>query len=356
MALNTSINTEMTVTNHTALYRFTFPAAAVPMKTTDKGSVPNEPLILVDLTDLSNSRSMANISVDDRTGRITGSGTFKPSFGIGTYTLHFCADFQGAEIKQTGVFQNTRAGTQPKSLKTQTDGSSSPPVPAGAFVQFKKPGKHNQIAARVGLSFINPQQACRNSEREIGDFNFDYTRQKARDAWADKLSAVQVSTKGVSKTIQTVFWSGMYRTMISPQDYTGENPLWKSSEPCEFGNPRHLSTMPVAHQSVADYDSFYCIWDSYRSIHPLLTLLDPVSQTLMVRSLIDIYRHEGKLPDCRMSLCKGFTQGGSNADVVLADAYVKNLHDGIDWKTGYEAVVSDAEGMFDHPLNYRSAY
>ncbi|KAL3963007.1 hypothetical protein ACCO45_004530 [Purpureocillium lilacinum] len=323
LALNTSINTEMTVTNHTALYRFTFPAAAVPMKTTDKGSVPNEPLILVDLTDLSNSRSMANISVDDRTGRITGSGTFKPSFGIGTYTLHFCADFQGAEIKQTGVFQNTRAGTQPKSLKTQTDGSSSPPVPAGAFVQFKKPGKHNQIAARVGLSFINPQQACRNSEREIGDFNFDYTRQKARDAWADKLSAVQVSTKGVSKTIQTVFWSGMYRTMISPQDYTGENPLWKSSEPY--------------------YDSFYCIWDSYRSIHPLLTLLDPVSQTLMVRSLIDIYRHEGKLPDCRMSLCKGFTQGGSNADVVLADAYVKNLHDGIDWKTGYEAVVSDAE-------------
>ncbi|OAQ69581.1 alpha-1,2-mannosidase subfamily [Purpureocillium lilacinum] len=274
-------------------------------------------------SDLSNSRSMANISVDDRTGRITGSGTFKPSFGIGTYTLHFCADFQGAEIKQTGVFQNTRAGTQPKSLKTQTDGSSSPPVPAGAFVQFKKPGKHNQIAARVGLSFINPQQACRNSEREIGDFNFDYTRQKARDAWADKLSAVQVSTKGVSKTIQTVFWSGMYRTMISPQDYTGENPLWKSSEPY--------------------YDSFYCIWDSYRSIHPLLTLLDPVSQTLMVRSLIDIYRHEGKLPDCRMSLCKGFTQGGSNADVVLADAYVKNLHDGIDWKTGYEAVVSDAE-------------
>lgn len=237
LALNTSINTEMTVTNHTALYRFTFPAAAVPMKTTDKGSVPNEPLILVDLTDLSNSRSMANISVDDRTGRITGSGTFKPSFGIGTYTLHFCADFQGAEIKQTGVFQNTRAGTQPKSLKTQTDGSSSPPVPAGAFVQFKKPGKHNQIAARVGLSFINPQQACRNSEREIGDFNFDYTRQKARDAWADKLSAVQVSTKGVSKTIQTVFWSGMYRTMISPQDYTGENPLWKSSEPCEFGTP-----------------------------------------------------------------------------------------------------------------------
>jgi len=45
-----------------------------------------------------------------------------------------------------------------------------------------------------------------------------------------------------------------------------------------------------------------------------------------------------------MSLCKGFTQGGSNADIVLADAYVKGLTEGIDWATGYEAVVSDAEG------------
>ena len=64
----------------------------------------------------------------------------------------------------------------------------------------------------------------------------------------------------------------------------------------------------------------------------------------MVRSLLDIYRHEGKLPDCRMSLCKGFTQGGSNADNLLADSYVKGLKDGIDWDLAYEAVVSDAEG------------
>lgn len=84
------------------------------------------------------------------------------------------------------------------------------------------------------------------------------------------------------------------------------------------------------------------IWDSYRSIHPLLTLLDPLSQSLMMRSLVDIYRHEGYLPDCRMSLCKGYTQGGSNADVLIADAYLKQVP-GIDWNTAYEAIVKDAE-------------
>ena len=69
----------------------------------------------------------------------------------------------------------------------------------------------------------------------------------------------------------------------------------------------------------------------------------------MVRSLIDIYVHEGKLPDCRMSLCKGYTQGGSNADIVLADSFLKNISEGVDWAKGYEAVVSDAEA---EPLNW----
>lgn len=63
----------------------------------------------------------------------------------------------------------------------------------------------------------------------------------------------------------------------------------------------------------------------------------------MVRSLIDTQRHLGWLPDCRMSLCKGYTQGGSNADNVLVDAYVKNLADGIDWDAAYTAIQKDAE-------------
>jgi putative alpha-1,2-mannosidase len=62
----------------------------------------------------------------------------------------------------------------------------------------------------------------------------------------------------------------------------------------------------------------------------------------MVRSLLDIYKHEGWLPDCRMSNCKGWTQGGSNADVILTDGYVKNLT-GVDWHLAYEAIVQDAE-------------
>ena len=93
-----------------------------------------------------------------------------------------------------------------------------------------------------------------------------------------------------------------------------------------------------------------------------MTIIDPEAQTEMIRGLLDIYRHEGgrlfslhnnelnlhttgKLPDCRMTFCKGYSQGGSNADIVIADAFIKNLTAGIDWETAYQAVVSDAEGM-----------
>lgn len=91
------------------------------------------------------------------------------------------------------------------------------------------------------------------------------------------------------------------------------------------------------------------IWDSFRVQHPLLTIIDPVAQTQMLASLLDIYKHEGWLPDCHMSLCNGWTQGGSNADVVLVDAFVKNLTAGIDWNLALEAIINDAE---NEPLEW----
>lgn len=312
------IHAEMTVTNHTALYRFTFPDKPVGF------DAPLSPLILADLIDLPASRSNGTMMVDPQTGRLSGSGTFNPSFGVGSYDLHFCADFKGATIRDTGVFNNNRAGTQPKNITVRPDGVNVSPeiLPGGAWVRFHAPQQNNSIISRVGVSFISVAQACSNAQKEIPDFDFAKTKAAAEDAWRQKLGVIQVKPGGVDVMYEKIFWSGVYRSLLSPQDYTGENPLWQSSEPY--------------------YDSYYCIWDSFRSIHPFITIVDQESQSRMVRSLVDIYRHEGWLPDCRMSLCKGFTQGGSNADVVLVDSFLKNIS-GVNWADAYAAVVKDAE-------------
>lgn len=94
-----------------------------------------------------------------------------------------------------------------------------------------QPSSSNTVLARVGLSFISSEQACSNAESEIPTFDFNTTYFAAVDAWRQKLSPIRVSRKGVDRSILVNFYSGIYRTMVNPQDYTGENPLWKSAEP-----------------------------------------------------------------------------------------------------------------------------
>ncbi|TGJ88028.1 hypothetical protein E0Z10_g794 [Xylaria hypoxylon] len=327
--LSNSVHIEMTSTAHTNLFRFNFPPEAeVPYAYTASDSkdtpqtVPSSPLILLDMIDLGSTRSGGNIEVNATTGRMKGGGGFRPSFGQGSYKAYFCADFHGAEIRRTGTFSRTDATDSVQALGDSYGSARIPQGSAGTWVQFAQ-ASTNQVLARVGVSFISASQACQNAEREVGDFDFSRVVAASEVAWREKLSVIKADHTGLNLDLLTTFWSGLYRTMILPQDYTGENPLWQSDEPY--------------------YDSFYCIWDSFRAQHPLLTIIDPETQTDMVRALIDIYKHEGKLPDCRMSFSKGFTQGGSNADVVLADALIKNLTKEIDWSLGYEAVVSDAE-------------
>ncbi|KAI1331563.1 glycoside hydrolase family 92 protein [Xylariaceae sp. FL0255] len=312
VTLNTGIKAEMTVAHHTALFRFTIPS-------TSNGTYP---LLLQDLSDLSNSRQdNGTISVDDSTGRMMGSALFVSSFSNGEYEAYFCTDFKGSSIHDTGIYVNSRASTDVKNL-TISRSINGYPLPGGAFVRFES--NADPIYARVGLSFISADQACSNAESEVPDYDFDSLQTAATAAWLEKISPIQVSTGGgVNQSQITNFYSGVYRTMVNPQNYTGENPRWNTGEPY--------------------FDSFYCLWDGFRSQLPFLTILDPSSVEQMIRSLIDTYRHEGWLPDCHMSFSKGYTQGGSNADVILVDGYLKGLTGGIDWDDGYAAIVNDAE-------------
>jgi putative alpha-1,2-mannosidase len=158
--------------------------------------------------------------------------------------LQFVSGNTAPEIKNVTVAEDSRQA-----------------LPAGVYTWFNAPNDENQIIARVGLSFKSVEQACNSAEAEVPDFDFDQTEAAATEAWARKFSVISIDTSGVNESLQTTFWSGFYRAHISPQDYTGENYLWDSDE--------------------LYYDSFYCIWDSYRVSHPFLAIFDPYSQSQM---------------------------------------------------------------------------
>jgi putative alpha-1,2-mannosidase len=292
--LENGIHAEMTVAEHAAIFRFDFSKALT-------SNANGHPLVLVDLTDLWASRQNASISVEandhDSSGRMRGNGTFLPSFGAGSYQAYFCLDVHGGTIKDSGVWVNNRAGTEPKQLYV-TRGFNLFYLQAGGYLRFQGP-LNGTIDARMGISFISTDQACTNAEKEIPgpSFGFESLVAQAEDAWRAKLAPITLSAGNVDSSLVASFWSAVYRTMISPQDYTGENPHWQSTEPF--------------------FDSFYCIWDMWRVQLPFLTILDPKMMSNMVRSLLDTYKHRGWLPDCMMSTCKGWTQGTHNAGQTL---------------------------------------
>jgi putative alpha-1,2-mannosidase len=219
ISLANGVYAEMTTTNRSALYRFKF---------NNTSSQPLSPVILVDLMDLPQSRRNGTAHVDRSTGRLSGSGTFSPSFGIGSYNSYFCVDFKGAELRDTGSWSRNGVNFSKPSLSLGANSSST--VSAGTFARFRSP-KDDTILARVGVSFISADQACSNAEREQPEFDFEGTVSAAEAAWRKKLGVISIDAQGVSSELQEVFWSGAYRSLISPQDYTGENPLWKSDEP-----------------------------------------------------------------------------------------------------------------------------
>lgn len=110
---------------------------------------------------------------------------------------------------------------------------------------------------------------------------------------------------------------------LLPTNQTGENPGWNSTEPY--------------------YSDIFTLWDLFRCSTALLHILQPTVYEEHIRSMIDIWRFDGYLPDARCSNYNGRTQGGSNADNVLADAYVKGVRGQINWDDGYAAMVKDAE-------------
>jgi len=192
-------------------------------------------------------------------------------------------------------------------------------TPIGASFDFTT--KADQIVqAKVGISFISAEQAKKNVQQEVALWNFAAVHNAATALWNAELAKLTLS--GESNSQRRQLYTAMYHVMLMPTDRTGENPDWQSAEPY--------------------YDDYYCIWDTYRTSSPLLTLISPDRQRDIIRSLVDIYRHTGYMPDARSGNDNGRTQGGSNANVVVADAWVKGLK-GIDYKTAFAAMVHDAE-------------
>lgn len=302
------VRAELTASAKVAYYRFAYAAGAERALQVDAGAFLNEPTGGVDEeAQFLVGSEIELVSPTEARGYNRVRGGWNRG---GPYTVYFYAMFD----QPVTAFASARAGKLAPGVALQADNGDKTALLLGF-------GKGSALQVKVGISFVSSAKARQNLLSETPYWQFDRVLADTRQAWESLLARVELAP-GTPQRAQRMLYTGLYHTMLMPVERTGENPLWHSTQPY--------------------YDDFYAVWDTFRSSSPLLTLIDPARQASIVNAMLDIYQHDGYLPDARSGNANGRTQGGSNAEVVLADAYVKGLK-GIDYKLALEAMLKDAD-------------
>ena len=304
-----NIQTEITASNRVAFYRFAFKNKGKKAVKIDAGDFLGE-------TPIPDGREAqqfvgSEIEVISDT-EVRGYSRIRGGWNNGcAYTVFFTA----IADKPFTSFSTWKAGQISPNQKTQTDTGAK----TGAMLFFDEKTA-DSIQIKIGISFISSLKAKENIVNEIPHWQFEKTRSETCSNWEALLKRIEIDPNA-SKEQKTMFYTALYHTMLMPVDRTGENPLWENTTPY--------------------YDDFYAIWDTYRSSNPLITLISPSREVDIVNALLQIYRRDGYMPDARSGNSNGRTQGGSNADVLIADAFVKGLK-GISYGLALDAMLKDA--------------
>ena len=183
------------------------------------------------------------------------------------------------------------------------------------------------IEVSIGVSFVSIENARENLEAEQAGRTFDDLRQAARAAWRNDLSRILV--EGGTDDQRTVLYTALYHFLIHPNilnDINGEYPAMESNEILTTQGRRY---------------TVFSLWDTYRNVHQLMTLLFPDRQLDMVRTMIDMYREHGWLPKWELYGRETLTMEGDPSIPVIVDTWMKGLRD-FDLETAYEAMRKSA--------------
>lgn len=185
-----------------------------------------------------------------------------------------------------------------------------------------------QIFVQTAVSFVSEANALQNLEAEQPKgVRFPDLQAKAEQSWEQALSRVEV--EGGTADERTIFYTSLYHLLMHPnilQDVNGEYPMMTS-----------LNTGYTKHNRY----TVFSLWDTYRNVHPLLSLLYPEKQLDMVRTILDIYKESGWLPKWELYGRETLTMSGDPSIIVLNDTWQRGLRD-FDTRLAYEAMLKGA--------------
>ena len=197
-----------------------------------------------------------------------------------------------------------------------------------ALLQFETK-KDEQVLVKVGVSAVDVKGAQNNVLSEIADWDFDKVRQHARNEWNRYLSKIDVTT--TNQEDKTIFYSALYHTGISPNLFTD-------------ADGRYLGMDLKVHQGDVKQPIYttFSLWDTFRALHPLMTIIDPDLNTQFIQSLLKKHQEGGIFPMWDLASNYTGTMIGYHAVPVIVDAYTKGYRD-FDIQEAYKACLRTAE-------------
>lgn len=197
----------------------------------------------------------------------------------------------------------------------------------GAFFSYDLE-KEEDIVIKIGVSYVSIENARMNLEHEQKGFNFDKVCQDAYKEWNNKLSRIQV--EGNNEKYKQMFYTGIYHMLIHPNilnDVNGDYPAYITGQTKKVQGRNRFS--------------IFSLWDTYRNVHPFLSLVFPEYQSEMIKSILDMYKEGGRLPKWELSGMETDVMVGDPAVIVIADTYIRGIRD-FDVALAYEAMKKNA--------------
>lgn len=289
-----NIDAEMTATERTALYRFTYASQS------DKNA------LVVDLEngvgEWDRMEQCRFTQLDEHT--IVG---FRHSHGwANRQKLFYAISFKDA-IESIEYRDGARPNAQKK---------------AYAIVKFK--GNPTSLLAKVALSPTSEVNAMLNMRTEIPGWDFAAVQKAADESWEKELSRVKATFP--TERESRMFYTSMFHFMVAPQ-------LWNDCN----GDYMAVNLRPV---QGADYNHLttFSLWDTYRAAHPLATIIAPDRSRDYAKTMMDIFDNSGELPVWHLMSNETYCMVGEPAVPVLADIILKGQNADVDAEKAYQAM------------------
>lgn len=219
-----------------------------------------------------------------------------------------------------------------------------------------------QLQTLVGLSFTDAKGARGNLiyEKDMavirseakGPISFETYRAQAKSAWNQELSKIKVTSDYEAQAFRVgaesakrdiekrKFYTALYHCMIHPS-------LASDADGRYRGRDQQIHRAGLYKENAPPYHKVYSVfslWDTYRALHPLLSIVDPDRTVDFVRTFLLQYKQGGKLPVWELGSCETECMIGYHSVSVIADVMMKEI-----------GVTRDAMGQPRYPFDYKLA-